>query len=129
MPWDIYCPYCGQKAKLKGSAIVYNGRDFGWIWDCRPCDAYVGVHKDSSTFEPKGTLANKELREWRKAAHAAFDPIWQSGQMTRKQAYRWLSEQMNLTEAHIGEFDIEQCRRLIEILSTTLNLTTSQQCR
>ncbi len=110
------CPYCHEAAKLVDSAIVY-GRSFGPIWDCRPCDAYVGVHANSPTHKAKGSLANRELREWRKRAHAAFDRLWQSGQMTRPAAYLLLQEKMgmNSREGHIGKFTIEQCRKVVEL--------------
>jgi len=55
------------------------------IYLCRSCDAYVGVHK--GTDKPKGRLANAELREYKKKAHSAFDPLWRFGGMMRRQAY------------------------------------------
>jgi hypothetical protein len=36
----------------------------------------VGCHK--GTTKPLGRLADAELREWKKRAHAAFDPVWQA---------------------------------------------------
>lgn len=68
---------------------------------------------------PKGRLANAELRHWKIAAHAAFDPIWKYGKFKGKRnaAYSWLSEQMNLPreKTHIGMFDISDCKKVIEI--------------
>ena len=82
---------------------------------CRPCDAYVGVHR--GTDKPKGRLANKELRYWKMAAHEAFDPIWQSKTMKRNEAYKWLARRMGLKtkDTHIGMFDVRQCRKVIKI--------------
>jgi ssDNA-binding Zn-finger/Zn-ribbon topoisomerase 1 len=113
------CPYCGGNVSLVSSSIVYNGRDFGLIYLCDnypSCDAYVGVHK--GTNRPLGRLANAELREWKKKAHAAFNPLYESGEMNRKQAYKLMQSLMNMDdkEAHIGKFDIEQCKTLIEKL-------------
>ena len=112
------CPYCKQPAKLVDSATVYNGRSYGMIWDCRPCDAYVGVHKDSLTYEPLGRLANAELRVWKMKAHAAFNPLWESGTMSRSEAYALMQKLMGMTadEAHIGKFDVPECKKLIEQL-------------
>lgn len=116
---QVICPYCKTPAMLTDSAEIYGGRSYGMIWICRPCDAYVGTHKNSKDHAPLGRLANKELREWKKKAHAVFDPLWKTGNMVRKEAYRFLCEKMNMTEAqaHIGKFDVDECKRLVEILN------------
>lgn len=67
------CPYCERPAEfLASSARVYHGRDYGPVWACLPCAAWVGCHK--GTTQPLGRLANAELRKAKMAAHAAFDP-------------------------------------------------------
>lgn len=71
------CDYCGNPADFVDSSVVYHGRSFGMIYLCPNCGAYVGVHKGSD--KPLGRLANSELRNWKKAAHAAFDPLWKYG--------------------------------------------------
>lgn len=117
---QVTCPYCGNPAQLVDSAIVYRGRSYGLIWDCRPCDAYVGVHKNSKDHAPLGRLANAELRTWKRRAHDAFDPLWRNGYFTRKEAYAYMRDILHLTseQAHIGKFDVGQCKRLIEALET-----------
>lgn len=112
----INCPYCGRPAEFVNSNMVYGGKGYGMIYLCSHCNAYVGVH--NGTDKPFGRLANAELRKWKQAAHAQFDPIWQSNGMKRKDAYRWLSEQMQIPfeNTHIGMFDIEQCRQVIQII-------------
>lgn len=123
----VRCPYCGDNAVLQSSTAVYgNGRDFGDLYVCANyprCDAYVGVHK--GTDKPLGRLANAELREWKKRAHAAFDGLWRrkmsvhgcAKKKARGKGYRWLSEQMGIDEkrCHIGMFDVEQCQQVVEI--------------
>ena len=113
----VYCDYCGRRAEYVDSKIIY-GKSYGMVCLCRPCDAYVGVHKGSDV--PLGRLANAELRYWKKAAHAAFDPLWQYGRFKRHRnaAYRWLSDQMQLPveKTHIGMFDIDQCKAAIQII-------------
>jgi hypothetical protein len=110
------CPYCQKPAKLIDSAAVYNGRSYGLIWDCRPCDAYVGVHK--GTENALGALADKETRRARMQAHAAFDPLWKREGMSRRGAYGLMQAVMGMTaeEAHISRMTVEQCRRLIHAL-------------
>ena len=92
-------------------------------WLCEKCKSYVGCHKVGR--RPYGALANKEVRKLRKQAHEVFDAIWQyyiySGRKTHKDArnsaYGWLASQMNLSKenCHIGKFNEENCRRVIEI--------------
>ena len=107
------CPYC-----LKHSTYIESKR----IYRCDPCDSQVGVHKHNN--KPLGTLANAELREARKNAHAHFDPLWTykmkrdslSTSQARKSAYKWLADKMGIEveKCHIGEFNIEQCNEVIK---------------
>jgi len=112
----VWCPYCNAHAEYVDSAEVY-GRSYGMIYLCRPCDAYVGVYK--GTNHPLGRLADAELRHWKKAAHASFDPLWKDSRhgMKRSQAYKWLSEQMGIPKrkTHIGMFDIAQCKQVVTL--------------
>ena len=112
----VYCDYCGRRAEYVDSSEVY-GRSYGMIYLCRPCKAWVGVHK--GTDKPLGRLANEELRHWKRTAHAFFDPFWQVGRFKhqRNGAYKWLSEQMGLPreKTHIGMFDVHQCKQVIDI--------------
>lgn len=110
----VVCPYCQQPAKLVDSKVIY-GTSYGNMWLCRPCDAYVGVHKNDGLNRPLGTLANAETRRWRGHAHAAFDPIWKDGKMKRGAAYGLLARLMELPEkeAHIAMFTVAQCKELI----------------
>lgn len=110
------CPYCGSKTEYIDSSFVY-GRSYGMIYICKPCDAYVGVHK--GTNKAKGRLANAELRELKKQAHYHFDKLWKEGNMKRSQAYKWLAKQLNIKpkECHIGMMDNDRCKRVIELLT------------
>lgn len=116
----LICPYCGSPSQLVDAVVVYRRAGFGSVWVCQgypACDAYVGAHRNGL---PKGSLANKELREWRKRAHAAFDPLWQSGKMSRTKAYGWLSCSLGIPkhETHIAMFDVERCRAVVELVRT-----------
>lgn len=86
------------------------------IYYCKACQAYVGVHK--GTNKPLGILANAELRGWKKRAHFYFDRLWKSKIMTRAQAYKWLSEQLNknIAQTHIGMFDVDDCKRVVDVV-------------
>ena len=108
------CPYCNKEAEWVDNKKVY-GKRYGksyMCWWCKPCDAYVGCH--CNTKIPLGTMANVELREWRIKAHNRIDPFWKNGDLTRKEVYQFLKEHFN-KEIHIGETDIETCKRIVNI--------------
>ncbi len=109
------CPYCGRETELIDSAEIYGGVSYGWIYICRPCDAYVGCHRNSTLA--LGRLANAELRQAKKKAHHYFDQIHKNGLMGRQKSYRLLSEQLNIEKkiTHIGMSDVAQCERIVDI--------------
>ena len=103
------CRYCGGIVRLVPARMIYGAEaakrlklEREMIYQCQNCNARVGCHK--GTTRPLGNLANEVLR------------LKRSG-MTRTQAYKWLAEQMNLTEdrAHIGSFEMDQCQMVIEL--------------
>ena len=117
------CPYCNKATEHVPDTEVYNISFGGMIYLCRDCDAYVGCHKNKPD-QSLGRLANKELRQAKIEAHYYLDNLWQrriDAETTkghaRGKAYKWLREQMNLTsaECHIGMFDVEQCKKVVEI--------------
>ena len=106
------CPYCQKPAKWCDNAEVYGrryGKSYMCYW-CKDCDAYVGCH--NNTARPLGTMANKELRQWRMKAHAVIDPIARTAPHSRKSVYRRL-EKVFGRPIHIGESDIELCKQVI----------------
>lgn len=115
------CPYCGAEVVLKDANFIYHSkksREWGSFWVCSNfpiCNSYVGCHK--GTTLPLGRLANERLRTLKREAHKHFDPIWKSGLMNRKDAYKWLSSMLNvpMEECHIGMFDIKMCQKVIHL--------------
>lgn len=124
------CPYCGAKAVLRNSSEVFSKPKYNemmWVCSNYPnCDAYVGCHKGTSI--PLGRLANQRLRNLKKEAHRQFDPIWKSGLMSRKEAYRWLADMLHIPcdECHIGMFDIKMCQKVIAICKKQNNPTINK---
>lgn len=116
----MICPYCEQPARWCDNAERYGkryGNSYMCYW-CKECDAYVGCH--NNTRKPLGTMANKELREWRMKAHAAFDPLWESGKMPRGRAYRILANVLGSSgHIHIGESDVATCERIVAALTSS----------
>ncbi len=121
------CPYCAANAELVTGAEIYPHRDdlnSLKFWLCAPCSAYVGCHKEGNGYgdgsRPLGRLANAALRRAKNKAHAAFDPIWQMRQMSRKEAYLWLASKLGMPveQVHIGEFDEPLCIQVIQACKT-----------
>ncbi len=115
------CPYCGGQSVFVDSSEVYN-RSYGMIYLCRPCMAYCGVHKE--TENSLGRLADYDLREAKKKAHAHFDPLWnkairlgRSKGSAKSAAYKWLSKELGIAPefTHMGMMDIETCNKVIKI--------------
>jgi hypothetical protein len=127
----VICPYCDQPAWLVPGIVIYPRRPdlaHKQFWRCKPCDAWVGCHP--GTERPLGRLANAELRAAKQAAHAAFDPMWKakmrrdgcSKGRARGAGYKWLAEQLGIEKkrCHIGMFDVDHCRRVVQICETAM---------
>lgn len=107
---EIECPDCGSQMRLRDSS-------YGLFWGCTSYPWCRGIHNArEGTGEPCGVPTTMAGRAARRKAHAAFDPIWKSGRMTRPEAYQWLQRELGLTarQCHIGAFDEKMCARVIE---------------
>ncbi len=127
----VTCAYCGERARLVRGTVIYPHRadlHDKQMWHCEPCKAWVGCHP--GTITPLGRLADAELRAAKMDAHAAFDPIWQARHQVKSAAdptykkhharggrYKALAQAMGIPQqqCHIGMFDVQQCRRVVEI--------------
>lgn len=122
-PKPPICPTCGAKSDFFADSSRFYSRDYGPVWACEPCGAWVGCHR--GTKIALGRPANQELRTARKELHAVFDPVWKARQAatgdewSRAQAYKWLAEQMGIDrkECHIGMFSVEQCAAAMKIIA------------
>lgn len=127
LPVPTICPHCGGKVERVHNSEIYDGRAYGpwpWAYRCvnvKSCDSYVGIHP--KTDIPIGTLATKPMRAARKAAKAAFAPLWEKQGMDKDAAYAWLADKMGIVpmeHCHVGWFGIAQCNQVIEICNTHL---------
>jgi len=122
---NIKCPYCGSRAFLRPASVVYGEKAVdpsAHYYVCArypACNSYVAAH--SKTLLPMGTLAGPQLRRQRIQAHAAFDRLWQSGLMSKRQAYLWLQTELGLPEdeAHIGKFSTYRCEQVIRLCANS----------
>jgi ribosomal protein L37AE/L43A len=111
------CPYCGSHTILRSADGIYKSNGAGtMLYVCSKypaCDAYVRVLP--GTTIPVGSLANGNLRALRLEAHHYFDRIYQTGIMSRDEAYEWLSDvlQTPLSQSHIGLMGEYYCRQVI----------------
>lgn len=62
-------------------------------------------------------LANAELRRCKIEAHRYFDELYKRGLMKRREAYKWLSDQLGLPPeyTHIGMFNPETCAKVVDV--------------
>ena len=106
----------GQALQIVSGQEIYPHRpDLAHLkfWRCPSCRAYVGCH--GNTDRPLGIAASEALRQRRISTHAAFDPIWKSGNQSRNSAYRWLAQEMGIPHklCHISWFNSQQCHKAI----------------
>lgn len=108
-----------------GSSMVLRNSKFGKFYGCTAfpnCRGTHGAHPDGT---PLGVPANKETKEARIRAHAAFDAVWKARQknfnlsrtVARGECYAWLAVAMRMRkeDCHIARFDVATCARVIEV--------------
>lgn len=115
---QMRCPYCGQRLVFRIAEEMGIAEQEGVnFWACShypECDAYVRTNKNSQM--PRGTVANGKLRRLRNETHRVFNQLYESGYMTKGDAYLWLSKVMGCTgqQAHIGQFSEFDCQLVIK---------------
>lgn len=112
------CIECGAHSKLVSGQAIYPHRPDLYTKRfhlCR-CGAYCGCHP--GTDKALGNPCGAETRKARSAAHAAFDPLWKSGQMKRTAAYKWLSDATGIQgeKCHIGMMNADQAREVVRVV-------------
>lgn len=95
------CPECGKPAMRLNTS--YGRKDI-----CPDCGLWSWAGK---------TLVSAATHAARQRAHKIFDKLWQSGRMTRKQAYQWLQGALGLSyQPHMAEMDVELARRVVQVV-------------
>ena len=115
---SMKCPYCGSTVTYKSADEIYKNNSKGMmLYVCSrypACDAYVRTHL--GTRVPVGTMANGQLRRLRFEAHLEFNKLYESGMMSKDEAYRWLAliTYSPQTYAHIGNMGEYYCKVVID---------------
>lgn len=120
------CPYCKQPTVYKVSSDHLYSKDYGPVYECEPCKAWVGCHKTEDGTTPLGVPATQEIRRLRTIAHYFFDRLWAAKMKrdgctkveARTAAYKWLAAHLNIpvAECHMALMhDREQLERVIAI--------------
>lgn len=122
-PIATQCHYCNGELALVSNKEIY-GRECGdwpYAYLCRGCGAYVGLHPNTDI--PLGTVADRALREARKVGKTAFLGLKHLKGWSRKEAYAWLREKLELPaeKCHWGMFDIETCQKSQWICAAEIN--------
>ena len=101
---EVVC-VCGRAMELRPSK-------HGRFWCCvgyPVCTGRHGAHQ--KTGLPLGTPTDEAGMAARRRAHAAFDPLWKTKEMTRGEAYEWLTREVG--KAHIGDMNVDECARVV----------------
>lgn len=121
----IYCCSCQKdvRARLTNGREIYPyRRDLASLpfWRCDACGSFVGCHhKTKERTKPLGCMPTVEIRAARREIHTVLDPIWQSGQIPRKELYRRLRSVIG-REYHTAEIrSIDEARRVLSYLLET----------
>lgn len=113
---ELICPECAAPMVLRHSKAFSKNGSLRPFYGCSRfpnCKATHGAHPNG---KPLGVPANRETKQWRIKAHDVFDSLWKCSviSMTRKRAYEELAKKLGLLEVHIGEADIEMCKKIIK---------------
>jgi ssDNA-binding Zn-finger/Zn-ribbon topoisomerase 1 len=124
MSEKVICADCGSVMELRKSPKYKNP-----FYGCSQFPVCRGTHGAHPDGRPLGIPANRETKDWRIKAHDAFDTLWKCGgiNMTRKKAYKKLAEELGVKEVHIGEQDIEGCKRIIDVVTNKLLVKESYE--
>jgi len=108
------CPDCGSDMVLKRSK-------YGFFYGCIRYPTCRCTHGATSDGEPLGIPGDEETRQARMEAHEMLDLFWTT-KKERTETYKWLYEQLGIPreECHVGRFDIDMCRRVIELCEARL---------
>jgi len=119
---EIRCCGCGDKvqARLTDGAEIYPHRpDLASLpfWKCDECGNFVGCHhKTKSRTQPLGCIPTPEIKNARQHIHSLLDPIWKSKQMSRKEVYAKLTEQLGWQYHTANIRSVDEARQVYRLI-------------
>lgn len=119
----VICGDCGADMNLRPSR-------YGRFWGCSNYPECKGTHGAHPNGDPLGIPADRETKNARIKAHAAFDKLhWDSA--SRREAYRWMQSAMGMTkkQAHIAKMNRNQCELLIATIEVRNELRGELVCK
>lgn len=128
----LYCVECMtdiKPVKITGEKAYPHRKDLSSLvfWECPVCNNFVGTHKDSKKNAPLGIIANQELKNARKHIHVILDPLWKSGENTRKEIYKIISEALGY-EYHTAKIrSIKEAREVYKIVFKLKKLIAGEE--
>lgn len=114
----IRCCGCNEKveARLTDGVEIYPHREDLHelpFWKCDTCGNFVGCHhKTKNRTQPLGCIPTPEVKNARKHIHRILDPVWQSGRMTRKEVYAYLTDKMGWKYHTANIRSVEEAREV-----------------
>src|SRR3989344_7903451 len=114
------CPECGAPMTLRETTKYKTkkglARKFYGCTRYPVCNGTHGAHPDG---KPLGVPGDKETKQWRIKAHDALDTLSKKFGYNKADSYKLLQTTMgmNSEKAHIGRFNIEECKTLISRLN------------
>lgn len=123
LPEPTQCDSCKSKniVFINNAEIYEEPRgDYPFIWFCYDCRANVACHEGTSN--PMGFMATKNKRRLRHELHLVFDQLWQKGYMPRRDAYDWLSDELEIErdKCHVAMFSYRELKRSIYLVERKL---------
>lgn len=117
----LICPYCGRETELVEANAVYGSGYKGMIRLCRPCEAWVGCHKEKvgGEYRALGSLARSDLRWDRRSVHTELDRLWITRE-ERVKVYKELSDYLGIPKeyTHIAMFREKTLPRVLDFCIT-----------
>lgn len=105
-----------MKCPEHGTTMIATATKYGNRHHC-PVQGCTWVWWDNGKVN---SPANAAMRAARQQAHAAFDPLWRSKQLSRNNCYSLLAEHLGkpAVKTHIGLFTVEECQQVISFAAT-----------
>jgi len=128
----VLCPECGAPMVLRYTKKFRykdgSPRPFFGCSQFPDCKASHGAHPDGKPLGRPGTPEEKKARH---EAHLVFDAMAERLGLSKKARYKWLQVKINLPaeQAHIGNFGVEECGKLIALCETEASSNLSVRGR